>query len=50
MLKKHFRGYKLCIVLDGTNRNLKNVISACAQSYFEFHKDKLQDELNRERA
>ena len=37
------------MVLDGTNRNVKNVISACTQSYFEFHKDKWQDELNKER-
>ena len=35
-LKKHLEDISCAQFLDGTNRNLKNVILACEQSYLSF--------------
>ena len=49
-LKKHLEDINCAQFLDGTNRNLRNMISECENSYFLIYKDKWKDEINRERA
>ena len=49
-LNKHLESINCAHFLDGSNHNLKHVISTCEKLYFDVYKDKWENELNRERA